>query len=79
MSIPVKLDWGERYPHLYLNTEQDIQDYWREAGHAHVADEEIANSKFIEVPFELVQNYRLAMKLLREVERQVTEIQKESK
>lgn len=78
-DIPVSVVWGERYPHLYIRTEMDIQDYWREVGSEHNADEEIANTKFIEVPFDLVLNYRHAMTLLKEVERQISEIQKETK
>ena len=78
MSIPVSLVWCERYPHLYLQTEQDIRNAWRDID-ADETDEVIARKKFIEVPQEVVTNYRLAMKLLEEVEQQVTNIQKENK
>lgn len=79
-TIPVKVQWCERYPHLWLDTEQDIRDWWKSfETEQDFINDEVASTKFIEVPQEVVTNYRLAMKLLREVEQQVTEIQKENK
>jgi hypothetical protein len=75
-KTPVDIDWGERYPHLFITTVEEEIKFCEETGIS--LQDSWKLDKLVPIPTELVVKYQTAITALREVEQAVRQIEKEN-